>query len=88
MIGSGCEIVILPKKNSKVQRSYGNDIYRVRHLVENAFLRLSVGVVSPSDMHKCSLLLSPPYKYGASTLAEHFCLNLCRHYLAVGELSA
>ena len=39
-IDSGCEIVIPPKKNRKVQRSYDKEIYRVRHLVENAFLPL------------------------------------------------
>jgi len=39
-IASGCEIVIPPKKNRKVQREYDKDIYRVRHLVENAFLHL------------------------------------------------
>jgi len=39
-IASGCEIVIPPKKNRKAQREYDKDIYRVRHLVENAFLHL------------------------------------------------
>ena len=39
-IASGSEIVIPPKKNRKVQREYDKDIYRVRHLVENAFLHL------------------------------------------------
>jgi len=37
---TGCEIVIPPKKNRKVQREYDKDIYRIRHLVENAFLHL------------------------------------------------
>lgn len=39
-IGAGCEVVIPPKKNRKNQRAYDKDIYRVRHLVENAFLHL------------------------------------------------
>ena len=39
-IASGFEIVIPPKKNRKAQREYDRDIYRVRHLVENAFLHL------------------------------------------------
>jgi transposase len=34
------ETVIPPKKNRKVQRPYDKDIYRERHLVENAFLHL------------------------------------------------
>jgi transposase len=39
-IATGCEIVIPPKKNRKVQRSYDKALYRVRHLVENTFLHL------------------------------------------------
>ena len=39
-IESGCQVVIPPKKNRKVQRSYDKELYRVRHLVENAFLHL------------------------------------------------
>ena len=34
------EPVIPPKKNRKVQREYDKHIYRQRHLVENAFLKL------------------------------------------------
>lgn len=36
----GMEVVIPPKKNRKVQRSYDSYLYRLRHLVENAFLHL------------------------------------------------
>ena len=36
----GCEIVIPPQKNRKTQRYYDKTLYRVRHLVENAFLHL------------------------------------------------
>lgn len=32
--------VIPPKKNRKIQRIYDKDIYKLRHLVENAFLHL------------------------------------------------
>ena len=32
--------VIPPKKNRKVQRYYDKDLYKIRHLVENAFLHL------------------------------------------------
>ena len=32
--------VIPPKKNRKEQRHYDKDIYKLRHLVENAFLHL------------------------------------------------
>lgn len=36
----GMSIVIPPKKNRKVQREYDKDLYKLRHLVENAFLHL------------------------------------------------
>ena len=32
--------VVPPRKNRKVQREYDKDLYRLRHLVENAFLHL------------------------------------------------
>jgi transposase len=32
--------VIPPKKNRKKQREYDKDLYKLRHLVENAFLHL------------------------------------------------
>ena len=34
------EIVIPPKKNRVQQRDYDKDLYKLRHLVENAFLML------------------------------------------------
>jgi len=37
---NGMEAVIPPKKNRKEQRYYDKDIYKLRHLVENAFLAL------------------------------------------------
>ncbi len=37
---SGAEAVIPPRKNRKEQRVYDKHLYKVRHLVENAFLRL------------------------------------------------
>ena len=36
----GMEVVIPPKKNRKVQREYDEATYKLRHLVENAFLHL------------------------------------------------
>ena len=36
----GMEAVIPPKKNRKDQRYYDKDLYKARHLVENAFLHL------------------------------------------------
>lgn len=37
---AGMQIVIPPKKNRKEQREYDEYLYKLRHLVENAFLLL------------------------------------------------
>jgi len=38
---SQCMIAVIPpRKNRKVQRKYDKDLYKLRHLVENAFLHL------------------------------------------------
>jgi transposase len=37
---NGIEAVIPPKKNRIIQRDYDEFIYKIRHLVENAFLKL------------------------------------------------
>jgi len=39
-IENNIEAVIPPKKNRVVQRDYDAFIYKIRHLVENAFLKL------------------------------------------------
>lgn len=36
----GAKAVIPPKKNRLVQRTYDEHLYKLRHLVENAFLHL------------------------------------------------
>ena len=36
----GMQSVIPPKKNRKIQRGYDRYLYKLRHLVENAFLHL------------------------------------------------
>lgn len=36
----GAEAVIPPRKNRKDPREYDKDVYKLRHLVENAFLHL------------------------------------------------
>lgn len=37
---AGMEVVIPPKKNRKQRREYDEYLYKLRHLVENAFLML------------------------------------------------
>jgi transposase len=39
-IRSGMQVCIPPKRNRKVQREYDVYLYKLRHLVENAFLLL------------------------------------------------
>jgi transposase len=39
-IAQGMQPVIPPKKNRKQQREYDKHLYKIRHLVENAFLHL------------------------------------------------
>ena len=36
----GMKPIIPPKRNRKVQREYDEELYKLRHLVENAFLHL------------------------------------------------
>ena len=36
----GAKVVIPPRKNRKQPREYDKNIYKLRHLVENAFLHL------------------------------------------------
>ena len=36
----GMKAVIPPRKNRKMQREYDKEIYKLRHLVENAFLHI------------------------------------------------
>ena len=37
---SGCRVVIPPRKSLKILRNYDRELYKTRHLVENAFLLL------------------------------------------------
>ena len=59
------EPVIPPKRNRKVQRSYDKDLYKLRQLVENAFLKLKGwrGIAIPYAKNSASFL--PPSRSGA-----------------------
>jgi transposase len=39
-VSAGMQVVIPPRKNRKKQRNYDKDLYKLRHMVENAFLHL------------------------------------------------
>ena len=64
----GIKAVIPPKKNRTVQRFYDKELYKLRHLVENAFLHLKRwrGIISPQDTPKIQPLSSPLYRSDAS----------------------
>jgi transposase len=40
VMDAGMEVDIPPRSNRKAQRYYDKDLYKLRHLVENAFLEL------------------------------------------------
>jgi len=48
----GTGVVIPPKKNRTVQRPYDEDLYKLRHLVENASFISNAGAASPHDTPK------------------------------------
>jgi len=55
---AGMQVVIPPKRNRKVQREYDRDLYKLRHLVENAFLHLKRwrGIATRYAKHSASYL--------------------------------
>ncbi len=54
----GMEAVIPPRKNRKIMRDYDKDLYKHRHLVENAFLHLKRwrGIATRYAKHTASFL--------------------------------
>ena len=52
------QAVIPPNKNRKTQRPYDGDLYKLRHLVENAFLHLKRwrGIATRYAKHSASFL--------------------------------
>ena len=56
----GMEPVIPPKKNRKVMREYDKELYKLRHLVENAFLHLKRwrGIATRYAKNTASFLVS------------------------------
>ena len=79
---SGMEVVIPPKRNRKEQRDYDRYLYRLRHLLENAFLHLKRWRGIAARYAKNTSIVS-----GSSANSLHcyllcrFSLSSCRHYL-------
>jgi transposase len=70
---AGMAVVIPPKSNRKHQRSYDEYLYKLRHLVENAFLRLKQwrGIATRYAKRSSSFLASVQFRCAilwASTL--------------------
>ena len=57
-INAGMQVVIPPKKNRKEQRNYDKHLYKLRHLVENAFLHLKRwrGIATRYAKHSASFV--------------------------------
>ncbi len=73
---TGMNIVIPAKRNRKQQREYDRYLYRLRHLVENAFLHLNVGEALLLDMQKLQHLFWLLCKFVALLFGVLFWLNL------------
>lgn len=54
----GMRVVIPPKRNRKLSRSYDEDLYKLRHMIENAFLHLKRwrGIATRYAKHTASFL--------------------------------
>ncbi len=54
----GINAVIPPRKNRKIQREYNKNLYKKRHLVENAFLHIKRwrGIATRYAKHTASFL--------------------------------
>lgn len=64
--GQGARVVIPPRKNRKQPREYDKALYKLRHLVENAFLHLKLwGGESPPVMQRTSLPSLPLCRFAA-----------------------
>jgi transposase len=78
---SGMKAVIPPRCNRKQPREYDRELYRHRHLVENAFLHLKRwrGIATRYAKNTASFLAAVQIRCIAIWAAI-----LCRHYLAIG----
>ena len=81
-LSAGINVVIPPKKNRKEQREYDRYLYKIRHLVENAFLWLKRwrGIATRYAKNTSSFLSAVHIRCIAIWLAV-FGLISGRHYL-------
>ena len=64
--------VIPPRKSRKVQREYDKDIYKLRHLVENAFLHLKRwrGIATRYAKNTASFLAATHIRHAIRAFAD------------------
>ena len=77
---AGMNAVIPPRKNRKEQREYDRYLYKIRRLVENAFLQLKRRRVSLRAMQRTHLPFGCSHQMHRY-LAGGFSLISCRQYL-------
>jgi len=83
---AGMHVIIPTKKNRKKPRNYDHYLYKIRHLVENAFLWLKrwrgIATRYAKNTSFFGSLPDSLYRY----LAFCFILNSCRHYLGKSDI--
>ena len=88
-IAQGMNPVIPPKRNRKVQREYDQELYKARHLFENAFLHLKRwrGIETRYAKNTKSFLAAVHIRCIAlwanslvTTLVKQNQLNFCNNY--------
>jgi transposase len=71
-LAAGMQVVIPPKKNRKDLREYDTYLYKLRHLVENAFLLLKRWRGIAARYAKTPHRLSPLLKFGVLLSGQMF----------------
>lgn len=69
----GMQVVISPKKNRKEQREYDKYLYKIRHLVENAFFISRDGEELLLAMQKGRPPILPLFKSDAFSYGLKYC---------------
>jgi len=76
----GMAAVIPPRKNRTTKMSYNEDLYKLRHLIKNAFCISNSGAASPHDLPKMTPYSLPPFRSDASLSGL---TSRDRHYLTL-----
>ena len=63
LLAAGKTLVIPPKANRKVQRSFDNEMYKARHLIENFFCKLKQFRAIATRYDKTARTSSPEFNW-------------------------